>query len=336
MLKVFLHKLYIYGELYLVHFVSLVLKNFFNVDKVKKTKRIKINNLSYRVKTEVDRYWNSHTVNIMDFQTRWESDTYFRWVSNEYPLFLDLMDFGEKLDEKVVLDYGCGTGNDLYRLCVVNNARKVYGMDVSATALKCAQNRLFVHGIGSDRVTLVKVSDKKAKIPLPKNSVDFINCAGVLMHTSDPTGILKELYRVGKKGARGTIMVYNYDSIWLHLLVSYEIMLLKGLYKDLSIEEAFSKTTDGNACPVARCYRPKEFLKMLSDCGFLVTYKGGYFNKVELYRFEYLKDRAMKDNRLGSEHRKFLESLVCDAENGYPKFEGKYAGHAGVYEVFKK
>ena len=94
------------------------------------------------------------------------------------------------------------------------------------------------------------------------DSVDHVNCQGVLHHTSHPEAILAELARVLRPGGTATIMVYNRDSVWLHLYTAYERMIVEGAFAGLDVEEAFARNTDGPDCPISRCYAAEDFLGM--------------------------------------------------------------------------
>src|SRR5205807_1671750 len=110
--------------------------------------------------------------------------------------------------------------------------------------------RLALHRIEANRVRLIQLSDQDETIPLTSASVDHVNCIGVLHHTSRPDLILAEFYRVLKSGGTGCIMVYNYESVWLHLYTAYERMILEGAFQGLSIRAAFAKNVDGEGCPI--------------------------------------------------------------------------------------
>lgn len=284
--------------------------------------------------TKVDSFWSKNIVKAIPFATAWESEYYFKWLIKEYPLLDEFMDFFKNREDQVILDYGCGPGNDLFRFTVINNAEKVIGLDISHKVLKCAQKRLELHAIDPKRVELIKIYDLNQRIPLSDNSVDHLNCAGVLQHTSNPQMILSEFFRVLKKNTISNIMVYTYDSLWLHLYVAYEIMILKNKFSNFSIKEAFSKNTDGENCPISRCYQSKEFITMCNLAGFKAEFIGGYLSRNELYCYRKFKDKALKDPRLAEEHKNFLNSLKEDVK-GYPKYNGKYAGVSGVYKIYK-
>src|SRR5437016_1773300 len=62
---------------------------------------------------EVDRYWTAHTVNSTPFLTPKQSLRYLEGRFAEYPLFREFSGlYGAHVGE-VVVDYGCGPGNDL-------------------------------------------------------------------------------------------------------------------------------------------------------------------------------------------------------------------------------
>ncbi len=280
--------------------------------------------------TVVDSYWGCHTVNSTPFKTPKASLNYLEWRFEEYPLFRELMELWGNHTGQVILDYGCGPGNDLTGFVIYAHAKKVIGIDVSEKALMLASQRLSLHKVNPQSVELIKISDAEPKIPLESQSVDYIYCEGVLHHTSYPEKILTEFRRVLKPGGTTSIMVYNYDSIWLHLYIAYEKMIVQNAFPGLTLAEAFTSNTDGVKCPISRCYRSKEFMGICTEAGFQVEYKGGYLSKFEIDLLSKLKPQALEDNGLSDEHKNFLKALAYDA-NGYPLFQGKYAGIGGVY-----
>ncbi len=125
-------------------------------------------------------------------------------------------------------------------------------------------------------------------------------------------------------------MVYNRDSLWLHLYTAYEIMILQGRYGDLTVEEAFEHTTDGPDCPIARCYAADDFIALCAEAGFDAEFLGGYPSRHELELLDRYGDEAIADERLDERHRSFLRELERDGD-GYPMWRGKHAGVGGSY-----
>ncbi len=287
-------------------------------------------------KTNVDFYWNWHTVNARPFLTQKKSEAYLEWRFEEYPLFRELSHLYGDHTGQIVLDYGCGPGNDLIGFSIKSGAIKVIGIDISDKALRLAQHRLALHKIDPKSVALYCISDSELpSIPLADNSIDFFSSQGVVHHTSNPNFILMELYRVLKKDGEGCIMVYNHDSIWLHLYTAYQRTIVNGDFKGLDIYDAFTKNTDGESCPIAHCYKSEEFITMCKHAGFCeVNYMGGYLSRTEMEVIQKYYSMALEDKRLASEHLQFLKSLKWDG-NGYPIYNGMYAGVGGVYRLKK-
>ena len=278
----------------------------------------------------VDTYWSHHTVNSSPFKTAEESEGYLEWRFAQYPLFREFMSLWGIHDGEVVLDYGCGPGDDVTGFLLYTGAKRVIGMDVSPKALGLTRGRLALHRLDPTRFELIQTSDSRVELPFENESFDYINCGGVLHHTSQPDAILREFHRVLKRGRPARIMVYNRDSLWFHLYTAYGRMLLEKAFGGLSVEEAFARNTDGERCPIARAYEPERFLTLLRDAGFSAEFVGGYLSLHELQCWTAYGARAAGDRRLGEEHRQFLKSLEFDA-NGYPVHAGKHAGIGGVY-----
>jgi hypothetical protein len=127
-------------------------------------------------------------------------------------------------------------------------------------------------------------------------------------------------------------MVYNRNSLWFHLYTAYDKMILRKAFLGLTVDQAFSRNTDGENCPISRCYHPDEFIDLCHQTGFQVEFVGGYFSTLELELFEVLGNQAASDDRLPNVHREFLRGLKYDAR-GFPQYQGKYAGIGGVCKL---
>lgn len=281
----------------------------------------------------VDEYWTGHLVKSSPFLTARQSERYLEWRFAEYPLFRELSGLYGEHDGEAILDYGCGPGHDVTGFAIHTRARRIVGVDVSPSALRLAQHRLALHGVGPDRAELVRLTDDHvARLPFEDATFDFVNSQGVLHHTSDPAAILRELHRVLKPGGRGSIMVYNRDSVWLHLHVAWELLIRDGRWPGATAAEVFHKSTDGEDCPIANCYRGPEFVAMLEDAGFEARYLGGYLSQWELRAMQESWGYAIADERLAPEHRDFLRALRYDY-NHRPMLGDLHAGIGGTYRV---
>lgn len=284
--------------------------------------------------TAVDEYWSRHTVNSTPFETAEASEQYLQWRNEQYPLFPEFMDMWGSHPGQTVLDYGCGPGNDVTGFLLYSGAARVIGIDVSPKALDLARHRVELHRFAPTRVELIQTADDARVVPLPDAHVDYINCGGVLHHTSHPKDLLLEFNRVLAPSGSGCIMVYNRRSLWFHLYVAYVKMILEGAYPGLSVEEAFTRSTDGEDCPISIAYDPDEFVGLLQAAGFTAEFVGGYPSLWELRLWNEHGAAAIADPRLAVEHRAFLEEIRIDSD-GHPVFRGKHAGIGGVYRFRK-
>jgi SAM-dependent methyltransferase len=282
--------------------------------------------------TPVDSYWAEHTVRSTPFRTARASLRYLGVRAREYPLFESLMELYGDHRNHTVVDYGCGPGNDLVGFLVRGRAHRVIGIDVSRKALELARGRLALHRAEPARVSLIQVADGAPAVPLDDASADLIYCEGVLHHTSDPDGILREFARILRPGAKATIMVYNRESLWYHLYTAYRRQVLEGAFAGLTTDDAFQRNTDGEECPISRAYAPDDFVAACEAAGFRARYVGGYFAALELELFASLGRQAVEDGRLGEEHRQFMRELRVGSD-GYPRYRGNYAGIGGVYHL---
>jgi ubiquinone/menaquinone biosynthesis C-methylase UbiE len=284
--------------------------------------------------TVVDDYWNRHTVHSGRFISARESEEYLGKRISEYPMFIELMDlYGDHTGE-TVLDYGCGPGDDTTGFLLWSNASKVIGMDVSQKALGFLRHRLALHRVDRNRVELVKITDSAPKIPLPDASVDWVHCCGVLHHTTHPQEILNEFGRVMKPGVEGRLMLYNRDSVFYHLWLAYAQLIVNNAFPGLTIDAAFTKSTDGPNCPVSDAWTSTHVLDMIKTAGLEGTFRGGYISIMEIGWLKDYGKRAVTDPRLADEHRQFVSELQFD-QRGYPMWRDKYAGVGGIYTVKK-
>jgi SAM-dependent methyltransferase len=274
-------------------------------------------------------YWTSFMVANDDWPNAEASLEHFLWRNAQYPGYIELMPVSGA-DGLVVVDYGCGPGNDLVGFSEFSKPAKLIGIDVSPTALAASKNRLALHGKSAD---LVCIKENENLIPLETGSVDLVHTSGVLHHAANLEAAIKEIHRILKPGGKLRVMVYNYDSLWLHLHTAYVYQIEMGLCSDRTILEAFRRTTDGPYCPISNCYRPPEFLRLVERMGLSGVFKGAAMSLQELELLPKLYS-AIKDNRLPREHREFLTALQFN-QSGHPTINGVIAGQDACYEFTK-
>lgn len=120
------------------------------------------------------------------------------------------VDFKE-LENKLILDCGCGPGNTSMKILKSVNNPYLVSMDLSLNSLKILKKRQKEHENESNNVQL---QGNVLKIPFNKNSFDFIIAAGVVHHTPEPFKSLDNLYTVLKKTGGMYFSVYNKNSFY--------------------------------------------------------------------------------------------------------------------------
>lgn len=276
-------------------------------------------------------FWEKYTVTLHKrFHSAKESLEYFEWRNSIYINYIDYMPV-KGFDNKVVLDFGCGPGNDLVGFGAYSNPSKLIGMDFSNQALAEARERLKLHNkINPD---LLKINSESDKLPLDDNSIDHIHSSGVLHHLEDPSLILREFYRILKPGGTANIMIYNYDSIFYHLFINYVRAVVEGLYPSLTLDEIFKISTDTEDCPVSRCYKFESWVRLCNEAGFETKITGVAISAFELNLLN-LRFKAIQDIRVSKESREFLLNLRFD-ERGYPLYNHFLAGIDACYNLKK-
>jgi len=275
------------------------------------------------------RYWTKHNVTQHHtFTSAEDSLEYFHWRNDQYIGYIDLLPVAGQ-DGKVVLDYGCGPGHDLVGFAVYSRPQRLIGLDVSSSSLGEARNRLALHDA---QVDLIQHDEKSPRTPLEDASVDYIHSSGVLHHIADREGVLQELRRVIRPDGEMRVMVYNYDSIFLHLYTAYVVQICQGRYSGETVRQAFSHLTDGPHCPIAEVYRPQEFIDLAQRCGWRAEHLG---NATSVFEVGLVPARcnAIQDRRLPAEHRQFLLGLTFNPA-GLPLWNHQQAGVDGCFRLW--
>ena len=274
-------------------------------------------------------YWTRHMVANDDWRDAHDSLEHFMWRNAQYPGYINLMPVNDA-DGMAVVDYGCGPGNDLVGFSLYSKPARLFGVDVSKPALATSERRLALHG---KKCELICLQEDHNEIPIESSSIDLVHSSGVLHHVKNIEFALTEIRRIMKVGGKLQVMVYNYNSIWLHLYTAYVYRIEIGLYKEHSLLEAFRRTTDGPYCPISYCYKPYKFLEMVNLLGFKGQFKSA---SMSLHELELLPRRfaAIQNRKLAREHRDFLSAISFN-EFGHPLVNGDVAGINACYEFIK-
>ena len=287
-----------------------------------------------RKNKNVTDYWTKHRVTkgIKEtFNSVTESEDFFYWRSLQYLGYLELMPVNQVTD-MVVLDYGCGPGHDAVGFLMCSKPKRLVCADVSPTSLAIAKERVRLHE--EKNVEFVQIDESSITLPFEDNTFDVIHCSGVLHHIKEHKKVLQEFKRIIKPNGYAQLMVYNYNSLWMHLYINYSLRILEGRYKGLDNREAFARSSDGPGCPIADCYTPDEYISFVQSVeGLKCELTGASISSKEMNLLP-LRYDALKDIKLSRESREFLYSLTFD-DRGLPLYNGVVAGGNASYRVTK-
>ncbi len=144
----------------------------------------------------------------------------------------------------LVLDIGCGDGG-MSGYCCSLGAR-VIAIDLDQTKIATAKHRL--HAQVGSRFSIVMGSVDA--LPVESEAADKIICTEVLEHVDDPAKVLREMARVGKRGA--------------HYILSVPDAASEHVLKRLAPPSAYEKPNH------IRIIERNDFERMVSDAGLTI------------------------------------------------------------------
>jgi ubiquinone/menaquinone biosynthesis C-methylase UbiE len=164
-----------------------------------------------------------------------------------------------------VLDVGCGQGIDLARYAMAG--ARATGIDLTPRHVELA--RLHLAALGLEGSAIVGDAER---MPFEDASFDRASSNGVLHHTPDILGSLREIHRVLRPGGRATIIVYNRSSLhyWLHQFAVHGV-LCGELVRERGMAGVLSANVEHStigARPLVRVYGRRELAAIMREAGF--------------------------------------------------------------------
>jgi SAM-dependent methyltransferase len=121
---------------------------------------------------------------------------------------------------KDCLDAGCGNGRGSLFM-MMHGARSVQYLDIAKTNIESTKRNLDDFGFRSEGGRAASIEH----LPFNDGSFDFVWCNGVIMHTANPDGCLKEIVRVLKPGGRAWIYVYGAGGLYWWMIRRFRRLL---------------------------------------------------------------------------------------------------------------
>lgn len=221
-----------------------------------------------------------------------------------------------------VLEIGCGLGTDGAQFAKAG--ADYTGIDLTQAAVDLARRRFELFNLPGK----FRVADAES-LDFPDNSFDLVYSHGVLHHTPDTAGAIREVHRVLRPGGRAAVMLYHRNSynyrvnisilrrLGIHVLrwdagLKF-VRMVTGEPEDslreharrlrverahLSSQEFLNQNTDGAGNPLARVYSRDEAKELFKDFSRVET-RIYFFNKRWLPIFGSILPRSL-ESRLAS------------------------------------
>lgn len=255
---------------------------------------------------EVRKYWEEHPLygyEIESIGSREFFDYIDRIKREDVERFaLEFWEF-DNFKDRLVLDIGCGPGWLTVNYAL--NGAKVYAIDLTSRAVSLTKEFLKLHGLSAN------VEEGNAEnLAFKDNFFDLVVASGVLHHTPDVFGAMKEVFRVLKPGGKAKITLY-YKGILHKKRVFSVVKIVMRLFrikhpganlpKEARDVDDFIRQYDGANNPIGIGKTYEEWSDMLKQAGFIInSHELHYFpkrfvpfNRVIPDSIHYLLDRYL-------------------------------------------
>ncbi len=196
---------------------------------------------------EYDREHELGTREFFDAIERHRYTEYAPWMPR-------LMEF-EKFRGARLLEIGCGMGTDLLQFS--RGGARCVGVDLTPRSVEITRHRFRLYG--ADGAFMISDGEH---LPFRNASFDVVYSNGVLHHTPDTAGAIREVHRVLRPGGAAKVMLYHRHSLnyWLEVVVRRG-MLGGQFLRGRSAEEIMSRVieySDHGAQPLVKVYSRRE------------------------------------------------------------------------------
>jgi len=205
-------------------------------------------------------YDREHELGTREFFDEIERHRY-----NEYAAWMPRLMGFEDFRGALLLEIGCGMGTDLLQFS--RGGARCVGIDLTPRSIEITQHRFKLYGARG----AFMISDGE-HLPFCDESFDVVYSNGVLHHTPDTEGAIREVHRVLRPGGTAKVMLYHRNSLnyWLEIVVRRGVLGAEFL-RGRSAEEIMSRVieySDHEARPLVKVYSRREaraLFKMFKD-----------------------------------------------------------------------
>ncbi|HEX8847649.1 MAG TPA: methyltransferase domain-containing protein [Pyrinomonadaceae bacterium] len=190
-----------------------------------------------------------------EFATREFFDEVERHRYQEYaPWMPEVMGF-DAFAGKRLLEVGCGMGTDLLQFA--RGGALCTGVDLTPRSVEISSLHFGLYGMRADFV----LADGE-RLPFADESFDVVYSNGVLHHTPDTAGAVRELHRVLRPGGVAKVMLYHRNSLYYWTEIVLHRGVLRGHFlRGHSTEEIMSRYveySEHDARPLVKVYSRRQ------------------------------------------------------------------------------
>jgi 2-polyprenyl-3-methyl-5-hydroxy-6-metoxy-1,4-benzoquinol methylase len=201
-------------------------------------------------------YGKQHEVGTREFFEAVEHHRYSEYA----PWMPEVMGFNEFAGLRL-LEIGCGMGTDLLQFA--RGGARVTGTDLTPRSIEISQKHLTVYGESGD----FAIADCET-LPFANESFDVVYSNGVLHHTPDTAGAVREIHRVLRPGGQTRVMLYHRGSFayWGEVILRHGIFkgeLLRG-NSPARIMSKYVEFNQGGGRPLVKVYSRGQARRLFS------------------------------------------------------------------------
>ena len=228
-------------------------------------------------------YVREHELGTREFFDEVERYRYAEYA----PWMRQVMEF-DRFAGARLLEIGCGMGTDLLQFA--RGGARCVGIDLTPRSVEITRHRFRLY----DAAGAFMISDGE-HLPFPDESFDAVYSNGVLHHTPDTAGAIREVHRVLRPGGVAKVMLYHRNSLnyWLEIVLRRGVLGAEFL-RGRSGEDIMSRViefSDHDARPLVKVYSRNEAREL----------------------FRLFKDVKVEVEQLTRAELRFLSPLVSDS-----------------------
>lgn len=196
-----------------------------------------------------------------EFGTREFFDAVERHRYTEYAPWMPAVMGFDQFPGARLLEVGCGMGTDLLQFA--RGGAKVTGVDLTPRSIEISRQHLAVYGKSGQ----FAITDAE-HLPFADESFDVVYSNGVLHHTPDTAGAVREIHRVLRPGGQARVMLYHRRSLgyWGQVIVRYGVLrgeFLRGRSPE-DIMSRYVEFNEGGGRPLVKAYSRGQARRLFS------------------------------------------------------------------------